>query len=332
MNLKEMRCWDGLPMSQSSIKCGLHCEMCWFLRYRWHLKRTKRKFSAPMDLGTIYHRLMKEGPGNEEIVKDYVRDRQAYYEGLYAAGEEMDDETIKHINGLTDLYRKAETMAHIFWDRYPRGEDRATIAREQYIRVGDIEGTLDEIELYVPSGEVSLRDTKTSGRSLASILTGYEFGIQLRTYRVLAEDWCMENGYQTPGGFIVDAVLMPTIKLCKKDIKQAKIDGTTPEQAYRDRVEQWYEDNDKKAMSSDAMRFNEPLIPEELDHAFETIRELANRDPKPENYKRDITRASCYAYEKVCPFYPLCNSKPSMWAVKLDEQFEVWEKESKGEL
>ena len=332
MNLKDMECWDGLPMSQSAINCGMRCEMCWFLKYRWHLKRSGRNFSDPMNLGTIYHRLMKEGQGAEEITKDYVRDRQAYYEGLYAAGEEMDDDTIKQINGLTDLYQKAETMAQLFWDTYPRGEDRRTLAREQFIRIDDIEGTVDEIEIYLPTGETVLRDTKTTGRNLKSVLTGYEYGLQLRTYRFLAEGWCQENGHRPPSGFIVDAVLMPAIKLCRTDLKKAKIDGCTPEEAYRQRVEQWYIDKGEKAMTSDAMKFDEPLIPVELDDAFETIRELATRPPDPVNYQRDITRSYCYAYEKQCPFYSLCCKKPSMWAVELDEHFEVWESEKKGEL
>jgi hypothetical protein len=285
-----------------------------------------------MDLGTIYHRFMKEGPGSEDIVRNWVREKQAVLEHEAANQEDPDDALIKHINELTDLYHKAEVMATIYWEKYPRGEDRETLAREQHIVVDDVEGTVDEIELYLPSGQVSLRDTKTTGDSLDAILTGYQYGLQLRTYRYLAEEWCRENGHPEPSGFIIDAVLMPTIKLCKKDLKQAKIDGCTPETAYLLRVEQWYEDNCVTAMTSVPMKFTEPVMTEELDHAFETIRELAGREPDPRNYKKDVTGSYCMYFKKQCPFYSLCKIDPSMWPVELDEHYEIWETEGKGEL
>jgi hypothetical protein len=244
----------------------------------------------------------------------------------------LDGSIIAHINGLTTLYQKAEAVANIFWKKYPRSEDRETLFREEHIVVDDVEGTLDEMELYIPNGQTTLRDTKTTGRALDAILTGYSYGLQLRVYRYLAEDWCRKNGYAAPLGFIVDSVLMPTIKLCGKDVKRAKTIGCTPEEAYITRVEEWYEENGKKAMASTPMRFNEPLMTEELDDAFETIRELSNRDPKPTNYKRDVTKSYCYAYENVCPYYSLCDMKCSMWPVELDQHFEVWETEQKGEL
>ena len=332
MNVKEMKCWDGLPMSQSSIRCGLRCERCWFLRYRWHLRRNKSKYSAPLDLGTIYHLFMKEGEGNEEVVKQVVRDKQSFLEAEILKGDDLDDSLTKQYNSLTSLYHKAEAIAHIFWDKYPRSERQETIVREQHIVVDDIEGTLDEIEIDRRVNAIAIRDTKTTSRSLDTILTGYPYGVQLRVYRFLAEEWCRQNGLPAPQGFIIDAVLMPTIKLCKKDEKEARITGCTAEEAYRIRVENWYAENGKTSMVSSAMKFNEPIVPAELDHAFETIRELARRKPDPMNYERDITGSYCMAYERQCSFYSLCTKHPSMWPVELDGYFEVWEREGKGEL
>jgi len=285
-----------------------------------------------MDLGTIYHRLMKEGPGREEVVKDYVRQKQAFYEDQIAKGEDLDDSLAQHVNDLTFLYHKAEAMATLYWTKYPRSEDRETLVREEKMVVDDIEGTIDELELYIPSGQVTLRDTKTTGRTLNHVTTGYKYGLQLRVYRFLAEEWCRNHGYPVPLGFIIDSVLMPTIKLCKKDDKQAKILGCTPEAAYLIRIEEWYEDNLKTAMVSTPMKFNEPVVTEELDHAFETIRELSNRDPDPINYKKDITTNYCMAWDRQCSFYSLCSIHPSMWPVELDQHYEIWESENKGEL
>ena len=332
MNPKEIVCHSGLPMSQSSIACGMRCERCWFLRHRWHLKRTKRKFNVGMDLGTIYHMLMKEGQGREAVVKDCVRQKQAFYESQIANGEDLDDSIAQHVNDLTSLYHKAECMATIYWRKYPRNDNRETLVREEKMTVDDVEGTIDELELFVPSGQTTIRDTKTTGKSLAHITTGYKYGLQLRVYRFLAEEWCRKHGYPVPLGFIIDSVLMPNIKLCKKDDKEAKIQGCTPEEAYLIRVEQWYEDNLRTSMASTPLPFDEPVITEELDNAFETIRELAARDPKPENYKRDVTRSYCMAWDRQCSFYPLCNMKPSMWPVELDDHYEIWESEHKGEL
>jgi len=330
--IKERKSYDAYPLSQSSIACALGCERNWFFRYRWHLKPKDREFRKAADLGTIYHLMMKKGPTKLEEVLKWVKDRQA------VLMEEVDefggysDEVVKHVNDLTDMYNRAKCMAELFWEKFPRGEDRETLFREQYLEMDDLCGTIDEVEHKISTNTISIRDTKTTTRELKAVVTGYRFGIQARLYRLLVDDWAAKNGHKSPSGFILDVVRMPNIKLCGTDVKKANKLHITPAEAYKMRVLEWYEDNGIAAMNCVAMPFEEPIMTDELDRVLETVRDMANREPDPRNYSRDMSRRCCYKFNKQCPFHSLCDMDISLWPAELHREYTTYEKVEKGVL
>jgi hypothetical protein len=274
--------------------------------------------------------MMKEGQDNLHLVKEYVSGMQDRLMAQIEAGEDLDGSLAGKVNVLSSLYHKAEAVANLFWARYPRNEEKwRMIAKEVKIEDGSLRGIVDVVDLDEKHQKTWIRDYKTTGKSLAGILTGYQYGAQLRVYRMLADAWCGQNGYPSPMGFILDAVAMPGIKMCRTDEKNAKKWDCSVEDAYLQRIKEWYEEKGKQVMVSTAMPFLEPVMPTELDDAIETIVDLSTTPPDPQNFPRDITGSYCMAWDKPCLYAPLCESSPSVWPAIIEEKYTVWEEEDR---
>jgi hypothetical protein len=124
-------------------------------------------------------------------------------------------------------------------------------------------------------------------------------------------------------GFILDMVKVPTIKLCGKDEKNAAAWECTVMEAYIKRVKEWYEEQEEEAMKSVAIKFNEPVDNSELFDALLEVSDIWEVEALPENFSKDLTKSTCYAYEKECPYYVLCSSDPVTWPSIIEQMFEV---------
>jgi hypothetical protein len=241
------------------------------------------------------------------------------------AVEDPDGLAARFANLLTSLYNKAAAMAHLMWERYPQPENFKLIGKEIRHTMKwhglPLEGTLDHLLQDTTSemGYIWVRDHKSTGRSLAVLFGGLPWSIQGRLYRVLAEDYIKSlpqfkvKSLLRVRGFILDGILTPGIKLCKKDIANAKEWNVSEEEAYLRRVKEWYQDNPKDSMRSKGIMFTEPLFPEELVNALGKMRGLSMRPVHPSYYLRDVTRTACFIYEKQCIFHDLCETDPSQW-------------------
>ena len=325
---------------QSSIACALACERYWFCRHRMgvRLRGAERKDAAT--LGKIYHRLQQYGPGEEEKTKAWVRGQQCDLMAMIDRGEDLDGNALRLTIMLTSLYKKAEVMAHIFWEKFPQPPQFKVIGTEiKHTMDFDgltLEGTIDKLLLDEKDGNIWIRDHKSTGLPLAVLFGGLAWSVQARIYRILATDYIKQHRELgcdglVVKGFILDGIITPGIKLCKTDTKNAKEWKCSVEDAYLRRVKVWYRTyevkaemdgkQNAKAVDSKAILFTEPLIPYELRNALEKMRILAGHPILPAYYHRDVTRSACFAYQKQCIYHDLCETDPNQWDSLFEQKY-----------
>ncbi len=264
-------------------------------------------------------------------------------------GEDLDGEMARLVNLLTPLYHKAKTMAHLFWERYPTPSYLKTIGTEikhimtlprTYFRGVDLagmvlEGTIDKLVQDTTQGNIWIRDHKSTGmNTLDVIFAGFSWSTQGRMYRILAEDYCNEkmlkeintlDPFNKVKGFILDGIMKPGIKLCKKDEKNATIWNCSVEDAYLRRVKEWYDEKETGAIRSQSIVFNEPLYPPELVNELLKMQELSKRGNDPDAYTRDPSRFHCFLYDTPCIYHDLCASPKSNWEELFNIKYKIKE-------
>lgn len=323
---------------QSSISCAHGCERCWFFQERWGVILRGVKVKEGATLGNIYHKFQHLGPGHEEAVRAWVTKMQSDLMVRVDKGEDLDGEMVRLANLLTTLYHKAKAMAHLFWERYPTPSYLKTIGTElkhtmtipSGILVGlMLEGIIDKLIQDTRNGNIWIRDHKSTGmNSLDVIFAGFQWSTQGRMYRILAEDYCIKKG--PVKGFILDGIMKPGIKLCKKDDKNAAIWKCSIEDAYLRRVKEWYAEKDTGAIQSQSIVYNEPLYPRELVSELKKMQELGSRGNNPDLYSRDPSRFHCFLYDSQCVYHDLCASPKSRWEELFDVKYKI-KKDEKDE-
>jgi len=330
MKFDDIELWP-VKCRQSCASCALTCERKWFLQYRMGVRLRGGEFKEAADLGTIYHRLQLEGVGGEEEVKKWLREKQVALVAKVEAGEDLSGNLARTANKLFELYNIAEAMFHIFVEKFPQPEWFKTIGKEtkhEFMLDGVLlSGTIDKLLLDTHSGNVWIRDHKSTGRALASLFAGAAWGLQGRIYRLLAKDYLHTQGDDVLAlrGFILDGITRPGIKLCKTDMANAKKWNCTAEEAYLRRVKEWYRDaegqRDQKLMRSLAVMFTESPEPAELVNVLALFRNLAIMGPNPAHYDRDVTRRGCFAWERECIYKDLCDTDPGQWDSLFEKKY-----------
>ena len=333
---------------QSSISCAHGCERCWFFKERWGVQLRGVKVKAGASLGKIYHKFQQLGPKRAQEVRPWVRGMQTDLMARVDKGEDLDGEMVRLANLLTTLYNKAEAMAHLFWERYPTPDYLETIGTEikhtMTIQGGPYRGTLidglvlagiiDKLILDTRNGNIWVRDHKSTGmKTLDVIFAGFPWSTQARIYRILALDYCIHteglNGQNNQlVGFILDGILKPGIKSCKKDIKNAKDWNCSVENAYLRRVKEWYAEKGVESIRSEAMMYNEPLYSAELMSELLKMKQLGDRANDPKAYVRDPSRFHCFLYESQCIYYDLCSSPKAKWPELLETKYKIKEEKN----
>lgn len=326
--------------SQSSMKLALNCIRAWFFKIRWGLRLKGVEIKESADLGQIYHKYQQFGPGQEQKVRAWVKERQTNLMRMIDKGEDLDGQIARLVSSLTTSTDKAEAMARVFWEKYPQPSYLKTIGVEIKHKMDmkfpggltiPLEGTIDKLLLDTRNGNIWIRDHKSTGRALASLFLGIQWSIQARLYRILAEDYCKNNAGYKIVGFILDGILKPGIKLCGKDEKNAKAWNCSLDAAYLRRVKEWYavkeEENTGSTIKSQSIMFNEPLFPDELKRDLTRLYNISIKGKDPKAYSRDGTRFHCYLYEKPCIYESLCSSPISSWPELLDTKYKIREEE-----
>ncbi len=331
---------------QSSISCAHGCERCWFFAERWGVELRGVKVKEGATLGSIYHKFQQLGIEKQELVRPWVRKKQAILMARVNKGEDLDGEMARLVTLLTTLYNKAEAMAHLFWERYPTPSYLKTLGTEinhsMTLQDGPLkgmvlEGIIDKLVCDSRNGNVWIRDHKSTGmKTLNVIFAGFPWSPQARMYRILAENYLLGemaqeaktgDGRKTHSGdivgFILDGIMKPGIKLCGKDDKNAKLWKCSVEVAYLRRVKEWYAEKD--ASRSQAIMYNEHLIPREFASELLRMKELSSMPNDPKFYRRDPSRFHCFLYESECIYSDLCNSPMARWPELFDNKYKIKE-------
>ena len=345
MNINEIQ-MRPFSCHQSSISCAHGCERCWFFKERWGVELRGVKIKEGTDLGKIYHKFQQLGQGNQDLVKPWVVKMQTALMARVDKGEDLDGEMQRKASLLTVLYNKAEAMARLFWERYPTPSYLKTIGTEikhkmtltgvSPVPAGlngmVLEGTIDKLVQDTRNGNIWIRDHKSTGmKTLNTIFAGFPWSPQARMYRILAKDF-VKIPIKLPKpmpvvGFILDGIMKPGIKLCKKDDKFAKEWNYSVEDAYLRRVIKWYAEKD--AIRSQAIMYNEPLFSKEFGVELYRILLLSKKRNDPTEYQRDPSRFHCFLYESECIYSDLCNSPMVRWPELFDNKYKIKEPEKK---
>lgn len=340
MSKVEMKSWVQ-PLHQSSVNMCLRCKRCYMFRYRWCITPKVLEFKPAATLGNIIHRLLQLGPDSIPRVRDEISDNVLWHEAKIEAGEDLVGEHQKMIRLLEDHLERAIAVARIFWEKHPPAPNLEVLASEKAVAFTlDLEdkmppvliaGRLDSVLKDTDTGDIYIRDTKTSGRDVAFTITGYSYSLQCRFYRILAAS----EFEQVPKGFILDVLQTPGIKLCGTDIKAAKAEGISPEEAYLNRCKEWYETQGKKSAQSFYIQFAEPILPAELQHDLRLVSMYQTAPAEPKAFPRDSTASYCRHFEKTCRYYSLCSVSEDAWPHVIEEKYQlntpVQESESTGD-
>ena len=338
---------------QSSISCAHGCERCWFFAERWGVELRGVKVKEGAELGQIYHKFQKLGPGHEQEVRARVTQMQTDLMARVEKGEDLDGQILRLANLLTTLYNKAEAMAKLFWERYPTPSYLKTIGTEiehtMTIPSGPLAGmvltgTIDKLveDTRKDCGGIWIRDHKSTGlKTLGVIFAGFTWSPQARMYRILTVDKLIKEGQDSKWalahvkGFILDGIMKPGIKLCGKDDKNSKVWNCSVEEAYLRRVKEWYAEKDtaqtgtmgSSAIKSQAIMFNEPLYSMEFSAELIRMYDLSKRGNNHTEYQRDPSRFHCFLYDSQCVYHDLCSSPKSRWPELLDVKYKIKEEE-----
>ncbi|KKN01654.1 hypothetical protein LCGC14_1125570 [marine sediment metagenome] len=313
------------PLSQSGIANAKACARFFLFRHKWGIIPKVSSYGAAPKLGNLVHRLMQVGKKGIPTVREEVMKSYNTLVDRINKGEDLDGYLAREAKEIGDLFNKALAICTIYWERFPPKDYIKTMGREIVLEsvhrppLGNKDvpliGIIDWLVKDERNSGLWIRDYKTTGQKFEMKMTGIVYGLQGRYYRFLSKD--------SIKGFILDMIKTPGIKLCGKDKKTADLEGITPEEAYKIRVEEWYETEDE-VMDSRAVAFlDEPVDNRELMTYLNYACNLWLAPCKPENFTRDITLGKCTAYRKRCPYYELCSSAMSTWPAQVEQFFQV---------
>lgn len=197
-----------VPIRQSTCHtCHACIRKCMF-RNRLGLVPNRRKFKSAAHLGTLVHRFQQVGLAakdvakvRQEVEKELEPCRQAIY-----SNDDLFGDAARTIKAAEDNFSLAWVMAELFAEAYPTTPALQSVVKEQEVEAsitihegGEtlpvwLAGRLDDLQQLSTDDSFWIRDFKSTSRDLDDILVGYQWGPQLRIYRILANAWLHQHG------------------------------------------------------------------------------------------------------------------------------------------
>ena len=329
--------WEGIPSwtqpcHQSSIATCLNCKRKFLFRNRWCIHPKSYGPQGAKGLGTMTHRLFQLGKEKTQVFIDEVESSMAALIAQIDAGEDLLGAIAQRVSEIEEQKNKALMMFTLIQEIYPDPPNQEVLATEHTFvqpywlenftaSQGPlwIEGTLDRVVRNTDTEGIFIRDYKTSSRDVEFTLTGYQYSLQNRLYRL---GTFLELGVN-PVGFILDIMQTPAIKLCDTDKKNAHAWHCTPPEAYLRRAKEWYATKGQASVHSFSVHYTEPLFPDELLGALNTACHFMYADPDPREFPRDVTTSACTQWERVCEYYPLCHADQASWSALIEHNYTV---------
>ena len=331
-----------------------------FLR-RWLLYPQRPAPRVAANQGRMVHWLREHGPDSLSAFNNDLQTQIAPLVDLIDSGQDPLGEVASQIKFLNDSANRATAIATLIWEKEAAlsGDLPRTLCREEHITTGlllhdekgneqpfEIEGTIDHLVEDVDSGRKWIKDTKTTGRDSAMTLTGYQYSLQCRFYRLLAESWLYHQNQDETHvddsvyGFIVDVLQMPTIIMSGADRDYTESPHTFTRGAHKGETEmrreytgdpkmenyikrcvEWYKVEDVKPVESFSIAYTESALGPELYQALRITGIYTNCEPNPELFPKDVTASHCKAYNRVCDYYALCSSDYAKWPSLIETGF-----------
>jgi len=332
-------------------------------RYRWCLVPNYTRVSKGSSLGSIVHRLfeLSQIPDGVKQVEKEVGEKIQELRKIRDSGADLLGDYDRDIKTLEQNFNKAKMMVAIFNEKFPRPAGLEVLGRE--IKAGvvfnaamgkdqpplavPVTGILDELD-YMKDGDLLfVRDYKNTTRPISFTLTGYQWTLQPRIYRILVGAALAQVGREdlvdrVADGFILDILQVPSIEMSgadrdftikKKELKSGPRKGQVIEEKeyfgdpdpinYLERCKLWYAEKGLEAASSFAIRFNEDPMNAELMTTLNDVAPYAGLVPVPELFPRDPSASFCKEWERVCEYYPLCSCDPSAWPAVIESQYKM---------
>jgi hypothetical protein len=332
------------PLRQSSVAACLRCKRYAFLRYRAGLLPRRAERVGAASLGKAVHKIMEVGTDAAFLWLKSQTDKL-----IPLLDNDPLGEVERAIRKHDENWSKARMMCEYFRATYPQPDYLETICAEQKVSVSIagtplvLEGTIDLLVRDTRNGACYIRDFKTTSRDTQHTLTGYQYSIQCRLYRLLALDYLYTQTGKSndlPGvdrilpAFILDVMQVPGIKFCTsdrsfRDVPLKKGEGTKREYYgepvwgnYLSRCKEWYTENGISAASSFFLTYGEPPITPELSDALSSAGTILSSSTL-ETAHRDVTRSYCMSYERVCDYYPLCSTSEELWPNIIETSYVV---------
>jgi len=329
-------------------------------RDRWCIIPKQQPFAVAASQGSLTHRLIEKGPDGIEMVRAQVQEYIQHLLSRIDAGEDLLGYIAQEANELDNQFNKALAMATVLWEKYPRPKHHKILAKEKTIdisfRLGkpedmpfpivNLRGRLDEIVLDEKSSLIYIRDYKTTSRDVTYTLTGYHYSLQCRLYRLLAGAFLQDlpdHKNRSPDGFILEILQVPTISMGSKDRDYTEYEYTFTRGSrkgetemrrdyegepqfsnYLQRCRGWYAERGDEAVQSFAVRFIEPVLPQELSLALGLAVIYQNLPADvPSAFPRDTTASYCKFMNRICPYYDLCCTDEAAWPAIIESKYEV---------
>lgn len=344
------------PLHQSSVALCLGCKRKFMFKCRWCIFPKAKPIMGAATLGRLGHRLLHLGPHTgEAIVRKEVAEKIAGWQAGIDKGADMLGVLADNIATTQEVFEKALVMVQLLWDKYPIDpEVYEILSQEEYIEATTpipggsngqydvvIAGITDLVVRNKKTNQIWIPDYKLTGRDVPFTLTGYQYSLQCRMYRLL-----VANVYAEPTGFILHILQTPGIKFGsydrdyeeyehtfvkgkRKGEKEMRktYDGEPKWENYLKRCAEWYADKGKNAADSFSIIYGEELYHPELVNALTIAWLFMNSRATPDNFPRDVTTSSCKAYERVCDYYELCHRDIGAWETIIEQRFEIREPE-----
>jgi hypothetical protein len=173
--------------------------------------------------------------------------------------------------------------------------------------------------------EMMIVSHKTTGKKTGTLAAMYPMSIQMKI-----EELCVSNAFpdHTPRYYVHNLIKRPTLRYPAK--KYPTFD------TYLEACKAWYEtqaetDEDNPPLVQSLMYWPANVMDRELHIRLYEAARASTCIPDPDRFYRS---GHCAKYDRLCPYYNLCNKDPMLWPDLIEKHYDVVHREDdeKGEL
>lgn len=323
-------CYFG-TIHSSNLKDLRRCPRYFLFSERFRLRRKGLRAPA-LEIGTAYHALMcylVRGELFVNAMKLVSRDTTAAFEAI--KDQFSEDAYARALDVSSQQLALAGAMANWSWNFAPwpgptGREDWEVVSTEMPFEMEcpglgavPVRSIFDLVMRNRRTGELWVVDYKTTSRDPSKEVHKYRFAIQPKLYQLVGDHAYKDQGGITGVCYAVQK--KPTIRLKKNQTWDD----------YLQEVTEWYNGTGRHEENKFKWRVDPPFLREwprfrkGMDDELKGIMKSGVRACRcrPVLARFPRNEDACFAYNRECPFTPLCYADENSWAVPLAELFTV---------